>query len=78
MLLLQVLTKEKKSEVLANPNHNRGLRPSLRYVNKFSRKLNSWVDIPDVEVLGAVVAIEDWFKGPKINFSFGRKKGKCA
>jgi hypothetical protein len=35
--------------------------------------LAPWIEAPDVEVLGSLVALEDWFKGPKVNFKFGRK-----
>ena len=50
-----------KGETDANPNHNRGLNPAMWFVNVNTFKLSPWFESPDVEVLGAVVALEDWF-----------------
>lgn len=40
----------------------------MRFVKQNGRRLRSWATIPDVEVLSSIVAIEEWFKGPKVNF----------
>ncbi len=50
-----------QNEVDADPDHNRGLEPGIWFVNFHTKKLSSWFESPDIEVLGAILAIEDWF-----------------
>jgi hypothetical protein len=72
---------ESATSPAGEPNHNRGLNHARRVVMKISRKRDLGIrykfSAPDIEVLGALVAIEGWFDGPKIGYQSGRKKGPC-
>jgi len=50
-----------------------GLEWAVGYLEANRRDLAPWIETPDVEVLASIVATEEWTKGPKINFVYGRK-----
>mmetsp|Transcript_4112 Transcript_4112/g.6664 ORF Transcript_4112/g.6664 Transcript_4112/m.6664 type:complete len:974 (+) Transcript_4112:74-2995(+) len=58
-----------------DPNHNRGLNNAIKWVLKMASA--SKLTQPDIQVLGAVVAMEAWLEGPEMGAQYGRKKGEC-
>jgi hypothetical protein len=59
-----------------NNAHNRNL--PLGMVGGIGRmKIFEDISLPDIEVLGAIVALEEKGLGPQIPFGFGRLKGPC-
>jgi len=58
-----------------DPNHNRGLNNAVKWVLKMAAA--SKLSQPDIEVLGAVTALEAWMAGPEMGIQYGRVKGEC-
>jgi hypothetical protein len=58
-----------------DPNHNRGLNNAIRWVLQMASA--SKLTQPDIQVLGAVVAMEAWLDGPEMGAQYGRVKGEC-
>merc|ERR1719284_467976 len=68
--------EENEEIALGEPNHNRGLNNAERWVMKMSQL--SKLSRPDIQVLGASVALEAWMDGPEMGATYGRKQGKCS
>jgi len=58
-----------------DPNHNRGLRNAEKWV--LNHAAASHLSQPDIQVLGAITAMEAWLDGPELGATFGRTKGHC-
>jgi hypothetical protein len=79
--------EENKLKIRGDRIHNLGLtyKPARQHTITFGLdyflKLfssNAMLTIPDVLVLGAVVAIEALHVGPEVGFLYGRKPGTCS
>lgn len=58
-----------------DPNHNRGLGNAVKWV--IAMASSSKLTRPDAQVLGANVALEEWFNGPEVSMAYGRETGSC-
>jgi hypothetical protein len=45
-----------------------GLGTAQQFITQNSRVLQYWLSNSDQEVLSAIVALEAWHSGPKVNF----------
>jgi len=69
--------EDEDDEVIeGDPNHNRGLNNAVRWVLHMAAE--SRASRPDIQVLGAIVAMEAWLDGPEMMPKYGRERGTCS